>query len=45
MAGNFGALAGLANSGPSVAVFLNGWPHALEEELSCFLNPGEAEVM
>jgi len=24
---NFGALAGLANSGPSVAVFLDGWPH------------------
>jgi hypothetical protein len=35
VAGHFGALAGLASSGPIAAVFLNGWAHeALGEELS-----------
>ena len=46
MAGNFGALAGLASSGPSAAVLLNGWPHeALGDELSHCLNPWVAEGM
>ena len=40
VAGNFGALAGLATSGPSAAVLLNGWPHeALGDELSRCPNP------
>jgi hypothetical protein len=30
VARNFGALAGLASSGPSAAVFLNGWPRSVE---------------
>jgi hypothetical protein len=35
IAGNFGVSSGLANSGPSSAVFLNGWPHkALGDEFS-----------
>jgi hypothetical protein len=35
----FGALAGLASSGASAAVFLDGWPHdALVDELSRRLN-------
>jgi hypothetical protein len=34
MAGHFGTVAGLASSGPSAVVFLNGWPHeALGDEL------------
>jgi len=46
VAGNFGELAGLASSGPSAAVLLNGWPHeALGEELSRCLNPWVAEGM
>jgi hypothetical protein len=44
VSGIFGALAGLASSGPSVAVFLNGWPHeALLDELSRCLNTRVAE--
>ena len=45
MAGN-GALAGLASSGPSVAVLLNCWPHeALGDDLSRCINPWVAEGM
>jgi len=43
--GNFGALTGLASSGPSAAV-LNGWPHeAVGDELSRCLNPWVADGM
>jgi len=43
---NFGELAGLASSGPSAAVLLNGWPQeALGNELSRCLNPWVAEGM
>jgi len=46
VAGNFGALAGLASSGPSAAVLLNGWPHeALGDELSPCLNSWVTEEM
>jgi hypothetical protein len=46
VARDFGALAGLASSGPSVAVFLNGWPHeALGDELSRYLDSMVAEGM
>ena len=46
MAGNVGALAGLASSGPSAAVLLNGWPHeALRDELSHCINPWLADGM
>jgi hypothetical protein len=39
VSGKLGALAGLASSGPSAAVFLNGWPQeALGDELSLCLN-------
>ena len=44
VSGNFGGLAGLSSSGPSAALFLNGWQHeALRDELSCCLNTGLAE--
>ena len=44
VARNFGALAGLASSGPSAAVFLNGWPHeAMVFDLSRFFNSELAE--
>jgi len=46
VAGNFGALAGLASSGPNAAVLLNGWPHeALGDEAYRCLNPWVAEGM
>ena len=46
MAGNVGALAGLASSAPSVAILLNCWPHeALGDELSRCINPWVAEEM
>ena len=39
MAGNLGALVGLASSSPNAAVILNGWPHeALGDELSRYFN-------
>ena len=41
-----GALAGLASSGPSAAVFLHGWPQeALGDELSRCLDSGMAKGM
>jgi len=44
VARNLGGLAGLANSGPSAAVFLDGWQHeALVDELRSFLNSGVDE--
>jgi len=44
LAGNYGALAGLATSVPGAAVFLHGWPHeASGDELSRCLNTGVAE--
>jgi len=44
--GNFGALAGLASSGRSAAVLLNGWPHeALGDEFNGCLNAWVAEGM
>ena len=46
IARNFGALAGMAISGPSAAVFLIGWPHeALGNEISCYLYARVAEGM
>jgi hypothetical protein len=43
---SFGVLAGLASSGPSVAVFLYGWPHeALGDELCHCLDSRVAEGM
>jgi hypothetical protein len=42
----FGALAVLASSGTSAAVFLNGWPHqALGNELRRCFSSGVAERM
>jgi hypothetical protein len=44
--GDFGALAGLVSSGPSAAVFQDGWPHeALVDELSRRLDSGLAVGM
>jgi len=44
VSGNVGALAGLASSCPSAAVFLNDWTHeVLRDELSCCLNTGVAK--
>jgi len=46
VAGNFGALAGLASSDLSAAVLLNGWPHeVLGDEFNHCLNPWVAEGM
>ena len=46
VARNLTALAGLASSGPSATVFLNGWPHeALGDELSRCLDAWVAEGM
>jgi hypothetical protein len=42
VARKFGVLAELASLGPIAAVFLNGWPHALGDELSHGLNSGVA---
>jgi len=46
VARNLGGLAGLASSGPSVAVFLDSWPHeTFGDELRSFLNSGVDEGM
>jgi hypothetical protein len=46
LAGGFRALAGLASSGPSAAVFLDGRPHeVLGDELSRHLDSGVTEGM
>jgi hypothetical protein len=46
LARHFRGLAVLASSGPSAAVFLDGWPHeVLGEELSRLLDSGVAEGM
>ena len=46
MAGYFGALAGLASSGPIAAVLIDGRPHeALGDELSRCLDAGMTQVV
>jgi hypothetical protein len=46
MAGYFGTLAGLASSGPSAAVLMDGRPHeALGDELSRCLDAGMTQVV